>query len=154
MADETDGGMRGLALLALGLASSLVVGLSPPAQAAPVTVDVTNVRSTKGHVRVAICPKETFLQDSCPFEAMAPSTVGVTTVAFADIPPGTYAAQVFQDEHDDGIVHRDFLGVPTEGIGFSNDAALHFRGPKFNEAAFEVGDQPVRVRLRLRRLLP
>lgn len=118
------------------------------------TVDITNVRSTKGHVRVAICPKETFLHDSCPYEALAPSRIGVTTIVFADIPPGTYAAQVFQDEHDDGVVHRDFLGVPTEGIGFSNDAPLHLRGPKFKEAAFVVGDHPVTVRLRLRRLLP
>lgn len=136
------------------LIGMLAAASSGAVQAAPVTVDVTNVRSTKGHVRVAICPKETFLQDSCPYEVMAASRVGVTTIVFADVPRGTYAAQVFQDEHDDGIVHRTFLGVPTEGIGFSNDAPLHFRGPKFNEAAFTVSDQPVKVRIRLRRLLP
>jgi len=140
--------------LAAALVILLALASSGVAQAAQVTVDVTNVRSSRGHIRVAICPRETFLHDSCPFESMAPASVGRTTVVFPDIPPGTYAAQVFQDEHDDGVVHRNPLGVPTEGVGFSHDAPLHLTGPKFKEAAFEVGGQPVGVRLRLRHLSP
>ncbi len=136
------------------VALAAALALAPAAEAARLTVAVTNVRKAKGHVRVAICTARTFLAASCDFEMMAPARVGVTTVVFPEIPPGTYAAQVFQDEHDDGVVHRNLLGIPTEGVGFSNNAPLHLKGPRFREAAFEVGDQPVEIRLRLRHLMP
>jgi uncharacterized protein (DUF2141 family) len=114
---------------------------------------VVNVPSPKGHIRISVCTRDTFLHHSCAFEATAPAAVGETTVVLPDVPPGTYAAQVFQDEQDDGIVHRNFVGVPTEGIGFSNDAPLHLKGPTFKEAAFQVGQQTVELRVRLRNLL-
>jgi uncharacterized protein (DUF2141 family) len=124
------------------------------AKAAPVAIAVSNVRSSKGHIRFSICSRDTFLRLSCEFEAKTPAVVGTTTNIFTNIPPGRYAVQIFQDEYDDGIVHRNVLGIPTEGVGFSNDAALHLHGPRFNDAAFDVGDRPVQLRIRLRHLLP
>ena len=128
--------------------------LNQAAAAASVTIGVSNVRSPMGHIRFSICSRATFLHDSCEFEARMPAIVGTTTIVFPDIPPGRYAVQIFQDEYDDGIVHRGMLGIPTEGIGFSNDAALHLHGPKFNDAAFDVGDRAVALTIRLRRLMP
>jgi len=135
------------------LACALAFVLGEVASAATVTIDVSNVKSPKGRIRAAVCTRATFLSDSCEFDADAPAVVGTTTVAFPNIPPGAYAVQVFQDEHNDGTVHRDALGIPTEGIGFSHDAPLHLHGPRFNEAAFQVNDQPVRLSVRLRHLL-
>jgi uncharacterized protein (DUF2141 family) len=137
----------------VAVASVLTVSAGEVAQAAQVTVDVENVRAPKGRIRVAICTQATFLGDSCPFKASAPATVGETTVVLPDVPPGTYAIQLFHDEYDDGTVHRTLFGIPTEGIGFSNDAPLHMKGPKFSEASFEVGAQSVELHIRLRRLM-
>ena len=131
--------------------AALVVGQE--ACAAPVTIAVSNVRSAKGHIRFSICTRASWLHMSCEFEAKTPAVVGTTTIVFPDIPPGRYAVQIFQDERDDGIVHRDLLGIPTEGIGFSHDAPLHLQGPKFDDAAFDVGDRAVQLSVRLRRLL-
>lgn len=136
------------------LAWAVALVLGQAAAAAPVTIDVSNVRSPMGHIRFSICSRATFLHDSCEFEAKTPAVVGTTTIVFADIPSGRYAVQIFQDEYDDGIVHRGMLGIPTEGIGFSNDAPLHLHGPKFNEAAFDVGEHAVALRIRLRSLMP
>lgn len=41
---------------------------------------------------------------------------------FEDIPPGTYAMAVIHDENMNGKLDTNWLGVPTEGYGFSNDA--------------------------------
>jgi uncharacterized protein (DUF2141 family) len=133
---------------------ALAFVVSQAAAAASVTIDVSNVRSPMGHIRFAICSRATFLHDSCEFEAKTPAVVGKTTIVFPDIPPGRYAVQIFQDEYDDGIVHRGMLGIPTEGIGFSNDAPLHLHGPRFNDAAFDVGDRAVGLRIRVRSLMP
>ena len=74
-------------------------------------------------------------------------------MTIADVPPGQYAAQVFHDVDDDGKVHQNLLGIPTEPIGFSNDAPIHLRGPRFKEAAFAVEHGVRHITLKLRDLL-
>ncbi len=41
---------------------------------------------------------------------------------FEDIPPGRYALAVIHDENMNGKLDANWLGVPKEGYGFSNDA--------------------------------
>lgn len=55
---------------------------------------------------------------------------------FEDIPPGTYALAVIHDENMDGKLGTNWLGVPTEGYGFSNDATASFGAPSFDAASF------------------
>jgi uncharacterized protein (DUF2141 family) len=126
--------------------------LSMAAVAAPVEIAVTGVTEARGHVRVELCTKNTFLTSSCPYQGEAPATVGATVVKIAEVPPGEYAAQVFHDETDQGVVHQNLLGIPREKIGFSNDAPVHLRGPRFREAAFSVGSELQRITLKVGRL--
>lgn len=123
------------------------------AHAAVVEVAVTGVTDARGHVHVDLCTSQTFLKGDCPYQGSAPATPGATVIKIAGVAPGQYAAQVFQDENDDGAVGRNGLGIPTEAIGFSNDAPLHIRGPRFSDAAFEVERGMARITLKLRRLL-
>ena len=111
----------------------------PAASGSTVVVTVTGVRSGKGHVLVAICDRGTFLQPTCQYRGRAPAEVGAVTVRVTGVPPGVYAAQAFADENDNGKVDRNFFGIPTEGIGFSNDAPMHFGPPSFDAAAFRLG---------------
>ncbi len=134
-------------------ASLVLTALSSAASAAVVEVAVTGVIQARGHIHVDLCTQETFLKDNCPYAGTAVATPGSTVVTITGVPPGEYAAQVFHDEHDDGTVHRTVLGIPTEPIGFSNDAPLHLRGPKFKEAAFAVEHGVERITLRLRNIL-
>lgn len=55
---------------------------------------------------------------------------------FLDIPPGTYALAVIHDENMDGELDTNWLGVPTEGYGFSNDAKASMGAPSFDAASF------------------
>jgi uncharacterized protein (DUF2141 family) len=135
-------------------AAAVTMGLlmSPgSAGATLVEVAVTGVAQARGHVRVELCTRETFLTNDCPYSGQAPAMVGSTLVT-VEAPPGEYAVQAFHDDTDGGVVHRNLLGLPRERIGFSNDAPLHVRGPRFKDAAFWVGAQVERVTLRLRHL--
>ena len=69
-----------------------------------------------------------------------------------NVPPGQYAAQVFHDLTDQGVVHQNFLGIPREPIGFSNDASVGLTGPKFHDAAFNLRAETLRIMLKLRRI--
>ncbi len=129
-----------------------LLATAAPAGAAVVEVAVTGVAEARGHVRVELCTRDTFLTQACPYQGAAPAQVGDTVVRIAEVPPGLYAAQAFQDETDQGVVHQNLLGVPRERVGFSNDAPLRVRGPRFKDAAFPVEDPAQRITLRLRRL--
>jgi uncharacterized protein (DUF2141 family) len=55
---------------------------------------------------------------------------------FEDIAPGTYALAVIHDENMNGKLDTDWLGIPTEGYGFSNDATAALGAPSFSAASF------------------
>lgn len=134
----------GFSLVALGASAS---------RAAQVDVHVTGVSNPRGHVRVELCTRQTFLTSSCPYTGAAPAMVGDTVVEISEVPPGEYAIQAFEDDLDAGHVHQNLLGIPRERVGFSNDAPLHVQGPIFSEAAFKVGEGAREVTLRLRKVL-
>lgn len=136
---------RGLALvLFLGCGSAPAA-----ASAGDVLVEVGNVSAATGEIRVALCPRESFLTTDCPRTAHVPAAAGTTRVLFHDVAPGTYAVQVFQDLNGNGTLDRNILGIPTEPIGFSNDPKLSFGPPDFDAAAVAIPAQPVTVRVTL-----
>jgi len=55
---------------------------------------------------------------------------------FAGIKPGDYAIEVFHDQNGNGRLDTDTLGIPTEGVGTSNNAKGHWGPPRYEEARF------------------
>ena len=53
---------------------------------------------------------------------------------FVSIPPGTYALAVIHDENRNGKLDTNWLGIPTEGYGFSNEAKALLGAPSFSAA--------------------
>lgn len=133
-------------------AAAVALLVAAPLRAAIVEVAVTGIAEARGHIRVELCTQDTFLTQSCPYQGEAPAKIGATVVRIASVAPGEYAAQAFHDETDQGVVHQNLLGIPRERIGFSNDAPLRIRGPRFRDAAFVVGEEVARITLRLRHL--
>ncbi len=142
------------ALLGATLISLTVTGVAQ-AQPAPGQLEVVvwNIRRAAGHIRVQICTRSTFADahQSCPYHGDAPAQVGTVTVMVPDVPPGNYAAEVYQDEDDRNVLRRGPLGVPMEGVGFSNDVPISLTPPKFNGAAFDFDPAaPVALHIKLR----
>ena len=125
----------------------LMAALGP---AGTLEIRVSNMRNEKGHVLAAVCTKAEFLQPHCAYSGRAPARFGEVTIRIEGISPGTYAIQVFHDENDNGMIDRNFFGMPTEGMGFSNDARFHFGPPRFDDAAVDVGPGERAVAIRLR----
>jgi uncharacterized protein (DUF2141 family) len=133
------------------IATFAFIGMTTWAHAAdaPITVTIWSLRVPGGVVRVDVCTRKTFLGSNCPYSGSAPAQVGETTVTVADVPPGVYAIQAYHDIKDTGRLDQGLLGVPREGLAFSNDAPLGLRGPNFDRAAFTHGEEPQTLRLRL-----
>ena len=140
--------MRATGQWFLGIASVLVgLGLAGGvARADTVRVEVAGLRSDRGVVRAAVCAEDEFTAATCAHAASA--RADGTAVVVEDVPPGTWAVQVFHDEDGDGELDRRGFR-PSEGMGFSRDARMRFGPPRFRDAAFALdGDATVRLTMR------
>lgn len=68
---------------------------------------------------------------------------------FEDIPPGTYALAVIHDENSNGKLDTNWLRIPTEGYGFSNDAKARLGPPAFSAASFSYDGRSVQLTISL-----
>ena len=68
---------------------------------------------------------------------------------FEDIPPGTYAMAVIHDENMNGKLDTNWIGIPTEGYGFSNDATGVLGAPSFSDASFTYDGRSVELTMSL-----
>ncbi len=68
---------------------------------------------------------------------------------FEDIPPGTYALAVVHDENLNGQIDANWMKVPKEGYGFSNDAKAVFGPPSFSAASFPYDGQNLELTISL-----
>jgi uncharacterized protein (DUF2141 family) len=68
--------------------------------------------------------------------AWAPIKDGSAVCDFAGLPPGNYAVATFHDRDMSGGMTFNFIGLPTESYGFSNDAPVGLGPPSFRDASF------------------
>ena len=54
------------------------------------------------------------------------------------LPHGEYAIAVFVDANGNGKMDKNFLGIPKEQYGFSNNVMGRMAAPSFEQAKFEV----------------
>jgi uncharacterized protein (DUF2141 family) len=56
---------------------------------------------------------------------------------FLNVPAGIYAISVFHDENLNGRLDTNWLGIPREGVGASNNPKPRMGPPKFAAAEFQ-----------------
>lgn len=118
-------------------------------------ITVGSIRNGTGTVRVALHPEagaRTFPDLKGAVAAQwVQATPGAHRFVFTDLSAGRFAAAVFHDENNNGEFDNDFLGTPTEGYGFSRNAAGSFGPPRFGDAAVDVaaGGKTVRTTVNL-----
>jgi uncharacterized protein (DUF2141 family) len=66
--------------------------------------------------------------------------VNATTmeIVFEQVRAGEYAIAIFQDVDRNKNLKTNFVGLPTERIGFSNDVRIRFGPPSFDDAKITV----------------
>ncbi len=115
---------------------SILLALAMAEAAGSVTMNVGNVRSSRGRVVVDICPQNRFLEDGCIYHAEVPAHAGTTAITVPNVPAGQYAVQAFHDENANGEVDRAMFGIPREGVGFLRNARIALSPPKWRDAFF------------------
>ena len=66
-----------------------------------------------------------------------------------NVPEGIYAIALFIDANKNMKIDKNFLGIPKEQYGFSNNAMGTLSGPSFEQAKFEVkGNSTQKIKLK------
>jgi uncharacterized protein (DUF2141 family) len=56
---------------------------------------------------------------------------------------------VFHDENSNGKLDTNFMGIPREGVGASNNAKGHLGPLKINDAAFQLSGGRVDLKIKI-----
>jgi len=118
-----------------------------------IMVQVTNFENSKGTCIVCI-------YDNAKAYAGKGEPVRCTTVAinnktanavFENMTEGSYAISVIHDANNNKKFDKNFLGIPTEGYGASQNKLPFAAAPKFEENKFAVGaNSTINSQIRLR----
>lgn len=101
-------------------------------------------RSDAGVMQVEVfASASAFLDHRQAFRVgIAPIHAGQSTLTLTGLPAGVYAVAIAHDENHNGVIDTNWLGIPKEGFGFSNNAMGWVGPPSFGKASFRHrGDQ-------------
>ena len=105
-------------------------------------VEINNLENNKGVVIVDLLDKN----EETVMDEKSEIANNKCTIIFKDLKAGTYAIRCFHDGNNNGELDTNFIGIPKEGFGFSNDACGKFGPKKFSEWLFEVqGDTKLQI---------
>jgi uncharacterized protein (DUF2141 family) len=124
-------------------AAALLLGTAATAADGPnLRIVATNIKSDKGKLYVWVYDKkDDWLSDRYRTQKsveVAGSRAGDRVTVELLLPAGEYALSVFQDVDDNGKLERNFIGIPKEPAGLSNNLRPRFGPPKYKDAAFTV----------------
>ncbi|MFT6959309.1 MAG: hypothetical protein ACJA17_000397 [Polaribacter sp.] len=102
------------------------------------TVNIAGLHSDNGSLLVGIySTKEDFLKK--PFKSAIIKIINKKSmVIFKDIPKGAYAVSFVHDENDNKKMDTNFIGIPKEDFGCSNNATGFMGPPKYEDAKFQL----------------
>lgn len=150
--------------LSSGAALVLLLIFCASAVASNLWVTIEGVASSSGTLMVGLYDSEAnfrmaisnagkigLLNDRSRLVGVAMRAVaGTQSVVFTNLKPGTYAVIVFHDANDNGKLDENWLGKPTEGYGFSNNAESFMSAPSFKSAGVLLGMSDVSIVITLK----
>ena len=119
-------------------------------------VELTGLKSNKGNIIVALFDSnKNFLRHPVLYKTKPISNFNSSSIIvhFEKIPIGEYAISVIHDENKNQKLDRNFLGIPKEGFGFSNNPKIRMGPASFSECKFSIKDKDVDIRIQMKNLL-
>lgn len=146
-------GVRCVASVA-ALMSAILPAPAPAQSACPgIHVKILNIRNSIGSVACALFESPQGFPTEYLLSATNVMIIKIRKAQarcdFEDIPPGTYAMAVIHDENLNGKLDTNWIGIPTEGYGFSNNAKGVLGAPSFSDASFTYDGRNVEMTMSL-----
>jgi uncharacterized protein (DUF2141 family) len=126
-------------LLLMPLLSGTALAQEPqncPEPTGCIRVSVSNLRNVNGLVGVALFRTNKGFPDKTEgaIEGKSFSAKAGEEIVFDNLPYGTYAISVLHDENGNRKMDKNFIGIPKEGFGTSNNPKIRRGPPSFDES--------------------
>ena len=142
--------LRSLGAVILAIAFPVLPSLSQ--STSTVLLEVSSFKNTRGTLNCRLFTKPSDFPDGEGILTVRVPIAGPnTSCTFSNIEPGTYAVAVVHDENSDGKLDKNFVGVPSEGYGVSNNKTYALSAPKWDESVFTIApseSKTLQVKLR------
>ena len=132
--------MNILAKIVTVLILSVVCSQLEAQDAFNITVTVKGIDSNEGQIFLALYDNDADFLDKTFKGAKSKIENNQCVVTFENIPSGIYAVSIFHDANDNGKMDTNFIGIPKEDYGCSNNASGFMGPPKWSDAKFELKD--------------
>ncbi|ADJ28434.1 DUF2141 domain-containing protein [Nitrosococcus watsonii] len=103
-----------------------------------IVIKITDIEPAEGQVQIALYnAAERWLEESLAHVALELKGREVEW-RVEGIPDGVYAVAAFHDRNKNGKADRNWLGIPKEAYGFSNNVKVVFKPPSWDAVKFIV----------------
>ncbi len=124
-----------------------------PAGSGRITAIFYGLRSREGYLRVSLYNRSdgfpngsSVARRDIRLQTLGPATPSNSlTVTFEGLPSGVYAVCAFHDGDGNGKMTQNFLGIPQEEWGMSNNPRPRFRAPRFDQARLNLSAQEAKT---------
>lgn len=128
---------------------SITVVANAQENSSVIEIEIKNIDSPDGQLLIGLYDSEDNWLKKRRMSALGQITRGTSTVSFKNVPDGVYGVSLFHDENNNGKLDTNFLGIPKEATGSSNDAPANFGPPNWEDAKFEVKGREVKLIINL-----
>ena len=114
-----------------------------------IQLEITGIKNNTGFIQIAVFKSDTdFDKDIFSYVIAVPASSEVS-VSIPNLDIGKYAIAVYHDENKNQKLDKNFVGIPKEGYGFSNNAVGKLGPPKFSETSFSLDTQLKKLSIRM-----
>ena len=142
-----------LLILLLILTPVLVFADDPQMTKGEIVLHISGLRNDNGILRVLLFQSsDGFPSDHKKSYALKNVSLegDSVTVTIPNIPYEEYAISVLHDENTNGKMDTNWIGLPKEGVGISNNVKSKFGPPKYEEAKFKHNSKKLLLNIEMK----
>lgn len=113
-------------------------------------ITVTNIKKVKGNIMIGVFNSQNgFLEKGSSIKNVSQKvTENSVVIILNNMKKGDYALAIYQDVNSDNKCNMNFLGVPVEPYGFSQNYKPVLSKPKFNDCKVDLkSDKSITIKL-------
>lgn len=118
----------------------ILMALSFSALASSLQIKVSGFKNYNGDVQIALWNSSVGFPDdyNTSYITKTESAKANFSTTIEDLEPGTYAIAMYHDKNRNSNLDTNFLGIPKEGFGFSNNPLILTGAPSFQKVKFTI----------------
>ena len=106
------------------------------------SIKISNIKSNKGEIALRL----TSSTEDVAIGRIAGIYDEACVIKIDSLCSGIYSISYFHDENSNDKLDTNWMGIPAEGYGFSNNAHSKFGSPSIKEREFEInGDLEIEL---------